>query len=123
MANNNNNNSAKQCFCQTIRTESEEASAITCANCQRAIHLSCANLLPHQAAELQAYYCCSCLPYTGPSIPKPITNSHRHNRVEPNPETLPIQTGNNQKKKHRQCYAHWTSQVVVNLSNLFANLC
>ncbi|KAH9497090.1 Lsd1/2 complex PHD finger containing protein Phf2 [Dermatophagoides farinae] len=69
------------------------SSSITCNNCQRFIHLECANLLVHQAQETSVFYCQICRPYTGPSILKTITNHHRHNRNAENADQLPIQTG------------------------------
>ncbi|OTF76410.1 lysine-specific demethylase 7B-like protein, partial [Euroglyphus maynei] len=69
------------------------SSSITCNNCQRYIHLECANLLVHQAQETSIFYCQICRPYTGPSILKTITNHHRHNRNAENADQLPIQTG------------------------------
>nr|XP_027199555.1 lysine-specific demethylase 7B-like [Dermatophagoides pteronyssinus] len=69
------------------------SSSITCNNCQRLIHLECADLLVHQAQETSIFYCQICRPYTGPSTLKTITNHHRHNRNAENADQLPIQTG------------------------------
>lgn len=66
---------------------------IVCNNCQRYIHLECANLLWYQAKEIYIFYCQFCRPYTGPSLGKQVTNHHRNDRTEENPELLPLQTG------------------------------
>lgn len=79
------------CICgQSTFTEHQY---VVCNNCQRLIHLECANLLLYQAKEIYIFYCQFCRPYTGPSIVKTSTNSHRHDRNEDNSDMLPIQTG------------------------------
>ena len=79
------------CICGISNFTEQEY--IVCNNCQRCIHLECANLLWYQAKEIYVFYCQFCRPYTGPTVHKTITNSHRHDRNEENSEMQPIQAG------------------------------
>jgi len=57
------------------------------------MHGECVRLDELQAADIDKYHCPKCTPMCGPSIMKTETNSHRHDRTDPNATFKPLQVG------------------------------
>ena len=55
---------------------------IECDICHVWFHASCVGLGPVQTLTIDKYHCAKCANLCGPSIFKPVTNSHRFNRTE-----------------------------------------
>ena len=66
---------------------------IQCDICRDWMHGECVRLDELQAADIDKYHCPKCTPMCGPSIMKTETNSHRHDRTDPNATFKPLQVG------------------------------
>ncbi|XP_030746234.1 histone lysine demethylase PHF8-like [Sitophilus oryzae] len=66
---------------------------IQCDSCKDWFHSSCSNFREWKTIEIDKYHCPRCNPIIGPSIYKPINNSHRHDYWDANATHKPVQTG------------------------------
>jgi hypothetical protein len=70
--------------------------SIQCDSCKEWFHGICVQLQDFEAEEIDKFFCPKCQLICGQSIYKEITNNHRHNRTELNPNSKPTQSGTNQ---------------------------
>ena len=90
-----------RCICGLPSTEKLEGAEserdpnlqIECDICHVWFHASCLRLGNIAVQTIDKYHCPKCSLLCGPSISKPITNSHRYNRTEINAAKLPKQIG------------------------------
>lgn len=55
---------------------------IQCDVCREWYHGDCVYIKEYEANQLDKFHCLKCEQEYGPSVPKPVTNRHRHDRTE-----------------------------------------
>ncbi|XP_043479415.1 histone lysine demethylase PHF8-like isoform X1 [Leptopilina heterotoma] len=80
-------------YCLCGQPFDDEQFMIQCDVCKDWYHGACVNVREYMTIDLDKFHCPRCEATSGPSLMKTRTNWHRHNYLEVNAETKPVQTG------------------------------
>ena len=109
-----------RCVCGLLSTEVNDDDnknnlQIECDICRVWYHAPCIGLGPVGVLAVDKLHCPRCESMCGPSILRPVTNSHRYDRTDPNAHNLPKQIGTKDflKELKRRIIPDATEDVVA----------
>ncbi|XP_044740816.1 lysine-specific demethylase 7B-like [Chrysoperla carnea] len=85
---------------------------IQCDRCDNWFHGDCVGIKEYRALDIDKYHCPRCQESYGPSIDKPIANSHRHDVWDVNASGKAVQTGS-EVFVEELCKRHFASPAEI----------